>query len=73
MMSCTTCAYFGSPRESVSRCKTNSRSAVTTAVVGPIVVIDNFPLLIGGVSVSFGVADYTLETIKSNPKRLTRL
>ncbi len=31
MMPCTTCAYFGSPRESVSHCKTYSRSAVTPA------------------------------------------
>ena len=31
-MSYTTSGYLGSPRESVSRCKTNSRSAVTAEV-----------------------------------------
>jgi hypothetical protein len=31
MMPSTTSGYFGSPRQSVSRCKTNSRSAVTAA------------------------------------------
>jgi hypothetical protein len=33
-MPCTTSGYFGSPRESVSRCKTYSRSAVTAEAAG---------------------------------------